>query len=118
MKTTEQQIIAKQDELIAWLVKYTKPESIRYDMFRKELAALKAQLKEQEGKPIYDENYLNDCIKRATPRLSKIKDVDEYLHEIKSGVNIKDELVVFLIWYQPDNEVAEDLIDKYLNNQP
>ena len=65
-----------------------------------------------------DENYLNDCIKRATPRLSKIKDVDEYLHEIKSGVNIKDELVAFLIWYQPDNEVAEDLIDKYLNNQP
>ena len=51
MKTIEQRIIAKQDELIAWLVKYTKPESIRYDKFHKDLADLKAQLKEQEEAP-------------------------------------------------------------------
>jgi len=30
-----------------------------------------------------DEEYLNDCIKRATPNLSKIKDVDKTLDEIR-----------------------------------
>jgi hypothetical protein len=29
------------------------------------------------------ENYLNDCIEKATPNLSKIKDVDKELVEIK-----------------------------------
>ena len=29
------------------------------------------------------ENYLNDCIEKATPNLSKIKDVDKELAEIK-----------------------------------
>ena len=29
------------------------------------------------------ENYLNDCIEKATPNLSKIKDVDKELAEIR-----------------------------------
>ena len=44
----EQQIIEKQDELIAWLVKYTEPESFRYNRFCDEIKDLKAQLKEQK----------------------------------------------------------------------
>ena len=30
-----------------------------------------------------DENYLNECIEKATPNLSKIKDVDKELDEIR-----------------------------------
>jgi len=38
---------------------------------------------EQESKPVYDENYLNECIEKATINLSKIKNVDKYLAEIR-----------------------------------
>jgi hypothetical protein len=31
----------------------------------------------------YNEDYLNECIAKATPRLSKIKDIDKHLDEIR-----------------------------------
>jgi hypothetical protein len=34
----------------------------------------------------YNEDYLNECIAKATPRLSKIKDVDKHLDEIRGVV--------------------------------
>jgi hypothetical protein len=37
----------------------------------------------QQEQPVYDEKYLNECIEKATPNLSKIKDVDIILDEIK-----------------------------------
>lgn len=33
--------------------------------------------------PVYDESYLNECIEKAKPNLSKIKDVDKELAEIR-----------------------------------
>jgi len=67
--------------------------------------------------PVYNENYLKECIKKAEPNLSKIKDVDKELADIRgeSNLDFKKKLLDFLIWYQPDNEVAEDIIDKYLS---
>jgi hypothetical protein len=38
---------------------------------------------------IYDESYLNECIEKATPGLSKIKDVDKCLDEIR-GIDEHD----------------------------
>lgn len=50
MKHTElmQAIIQKYEDLIRWLVKYSKPESIRYENYCKELSDLKKQLEECE----------------------------------------------------------------------
>lgn len=52
MKHTElmQAIIQKYEDLIRWLVKYSKPESIRYENYCKELSDLKKQLEECENK--------------------------------------------------------------------
>ena len=36
-----------------------------------------------EDYPVYDKEYLDECIKKATPGLSKIKDVDKTLDEIR-----------------------------------
>lgn len=62
-------------------------------------------------KPVYDENYLNDCIKRAKPNLSKIKDVDKHLDEIR-GIEpkkvIDDEQYV-------DRSIS---IDQYIDANP
>jgi len=70
--------------------------------------------------PVYNENYLKECIKKAEPNLSKIKDVDKELIDIRgeSNLDFKKKLLDFLIWYQPDNEVAEDIIDKYISGYP
>jgi hypothetical protein len=40
---------------------------------------------EKESEPS-NEDYLNECIAKATPRLSKIKDVDKHLDEIRGVV--------------------------------
>jgi len=53
------------DTLVSWLDWYLQPTE------------------EQESKPIYDEAYLNECIAKAMPNLSKIKDVDKELAEIR-----------------------------------
>ena len=36
-----------------------------------------------EIEKLYQQTYLNDCIEKATPNLSKIKDVDKELAEIR-----------------------------------
>lgn len=41
-----QAIIQKYEDLIRWLVKYSKPESIRYENYCNELSDLKKQLEE------------------------------------------------------------------------
>lgn len=52
-------IVQKQDELIDWLVKYTEPESFRYDRFCDQIKDLKQQLAECEEKK--QENNCNNC---------------------------------------------------------
>ena len=55
-----------------------------------------------ESKPIYDEAYLNECIAKAMPNLSKINDVDKHLAEIRgeqesiSDKNIEREVQEYL----------------------
>jgi hypothetical protein len=44
----------------------------------------------QEIKSGYAENYLNECIKKAEPNLSKIKDVDKELAEIRNSKTVLD----------------------------
>ena len=39
----------------------------------------------KEKIPVYDKKYLDECIKKATPGLSKIKDVDKTLDDIRGG---------------------------------
>ena len=46
-----------------------------------------------EDYPVYDENYLNECIKKAKPNLSKIKDVDKTLDEIRGIESDKDAII-------------------------
>ena len=36
-----------------------------------------------EKKPVFNREELNELIKRATPNLSKIKDVDEWIEELR-----------------------------------
>ena len=91
---------------------------------RREIAALEKQIEQDKlaekiantdymdtEKPVYDENYLNDCIKRAKPNLSKIKDVDKHLDEIR-GIEpkkvIDDEQYV-------DRSIS---IDQYIDANP
>lgn len=52
--------------------------------------------------PVYDEQYLDECIKKATPGLSKIKNVDKALDEIR-GIEPNDWDMILSKW---DNEVT------------
>jgi hypothetical protein len=105
MKTIQEQIIKKQDELIHKLqsmVDSGQDYDRNYHEIFIELFTLKSQLQEQKCHNIYDKvkesntpdkrtfeeaeqdkQYLNECIEKAEPNLSKIKDVDETLREIK-----------------------------------
>ena len=86
-------LIAKQKELIETF--YDKPNNpplvwfIQRDKLLLEIALLEKQIEEQEEKPFYDEDYLQECIEKATPNLSKIKDVDKQLDEIR-GIDVKE----------------------------
>ncbi len=72
------------------------------------LAAIDEIIKQEQ------DDYLNDCIKRATPHLSKIKDVDKFLDEIRgtepdkeiikalSGEKIEDVKTITSTDYPPD----------------
>lgn len=81
MKSTE--LIEKLEELIEHLKKAFQFQSWggieefhhRTQQLESEINALKAEQS--------DEEYLNECIKKATPGLSKIKDVDKELNEIR-----------------------------------
>ena len=95
MKTEELKnlIIEKQDEYITYLLRVVKSENILKDItirpryeYEEELDALKHQLKESELAPVENvSDYLNDCIEKAAPNLSKIEDVDKELAEIRGG---------------------------------
>jgi hypothetical protein len=54
---------------------------------------------EPEGEPKYDKDYLNECIEKATPNLSKIKDVDKEIAEIRGE--------------GPEEVTAEEVLSKY-----
>jgi len=86
-------LIAKQKELIETF--YDKPNNpplvwfIQRDKLLLEIALLEKQIEEQEEKPFYDEDYLQECITKAKTNLSKIVDVDKELDEIR-GVDVKE----------------------------
>ena len=70
----------KQKELIDYSFGFVKYIPYVIDLMN-EITELEKQTEEQ--KPVYDENYLNECIKKAKPNLLKIKDVDKELDEIR-----------------------------------
>ena len=83
----------KQKELIDYSFGFVKYIPYVIDLMN-EITELEKQVEEQEEnqeqKPIYDENYLNECIAKAKPNLSKIKDVDKALDEIRGISDITD----------------------------
>ena len=62
----------------------------------------KRSFEQAEQNPEFDKAYLDDCIEKATPNLSKIKDVDKDLAEIR-GV-------------KPESEMAEEILE-FLSNK-
>jgi hypothetical protein len=60
-------------------------------------------IEEQESKPEFNKAYLDECIEKAAPNLSKIKDVDKELAEIKDESQITDsDIEAYLIeHYKP-----------------
>jgi hypothetical protein len=86
---------------------------------------LESELKELESHLIleeqlkYDENYLNECIKKAKPNLSKIKDVDKTLNEIR-GIDPEEQIIKGSKAEQPEekgnwNGVCGDLKQHIIN---
>ena len=66
-----------------------------HDIFRdSQYASQKAQSKDEEQ--LYTREYLNECIEKATPNLSKIKDVDKELAEIRGEhpITVTDEMII------------------------
>jgi rRNA maturation endonuclease Nob1 len=74
----------KQKELIDYLKGFGK-----HIPYVKDLLAEISEL-DQETRPVYDEAYLNECIRKAKPNLSKIKDIDKALDEIRGVSEITD----------------------------
>ena len=73
------------------------------DWFRERLEKQAEEQEEnQDEKPKYDKAYLNECIKKAKPNLSKIKDIDKALDEIR-GV-------------EPSKVMDNDFIEKTQND--
>jgi hypothetical protein len=71
------------DDFIAWDTegKFNFSQKQIFEWFKEQL---EAEI-EQEPLSVYDENYLNECIEKATPNLSKITDVDKEIAEIRGG---------------------------------
>ena len=68
--------------------------------------------------PVYDEKYLDECIEKATPNLSKIKDVDKTLAEIRGdepelepSQDINE--IVLSPAYEEPELTAEEILDQY-----
>ena len=82
----------KQKELIDYSFGFVKYIPYVIDLMN-EITELEKQAEEQEEnqdeKPKYDKAYLNECIKKAKPNLSKIKDVDKYMDEIRGVEPVK-----------------------------
>ena len=91
---TKDKLIEKLKEIFKYLNDRANTVTLNWSYYvdlRNEITALEKQVEEQESKPIYDEAYLQECIKKATPRLSKIKDVDKELDEIRGIEEQKSE---------------------------
>jgi len=83
---TKDKLIEKLKEIFKYLNDRANTVTLNWSYYvdlRNEITALEKQVEEQESKPIYDEAYLNECIAKAMPNLSKIKDVDKELAEIR-----------------------------------
>jgi len=127
MKTKDQLIIEKQDELVDWLetecqssetadLSHSFAESLMIRLaeisyIESELAALK----EQPEKPVFNEQYLNKCIEKAMPNLSEIKDVDKDLNEIRGiepeiNIPLVREKIIELLKKKIQNLIVSDLI--------
>jgi hypothetical protein len=68
----------------------------------------------------YNEDYLNECIAKATPRLSKIKDVGKHLDEIRGVVpELSDEEITENLVAEPSLEPAmtKETFLKYANTK-
>lgn len=63
---------------------YNRPKIYGFKVgFSACISELQNRIGKKEDYPVYDEQYLKECIKKATPGLSKIKDVDKALDEIR-----------------------------------
>lgn len=63
------------EQIIKIFEKYEVVASVDYEVISDEI------------EKIFQQTYLNDCIEKATPNLSKIKDVDKELKEIRGYNN-------------------------------
>ncbi len=100
--------MSKQEEIIGKLKElkeHLNSNKWTYNRFcntcKKLVSEISALEKEIEQKPVYDENYLNECIEKAKPNLSKIKDVDKALDEIRGVEPLK---------------TAEEILEKVMKN--
>ena len=83
MKSAKDLLIEKQNELIEYSKGFVQYIPYVKDLLT-EIASLEEQIeKEIKDYPIFDKEYLNECIEKATPNLSKIKNVDKCLDEIR-----------------------------------
>ena len=84
-------IIEKQDELIIHIEGYFAyyiSHDDKHKLLKKVIVYLRQQLKESELAPVENvSDYLDDCIEKAAPNLSKIEDVDKELAEIRGEQN-------------------------------
>jgi len=79
---------------------------------------------EPQQPAVYDEAYLNECIEKAKPNLSKIADVDKALDEIRGiedrKIKLKEDLLKFLTYYNKLWDIDKvgktntEIIDFYL----
>jgi hypothetical protein len=93
----EKQILETIERVRGFKMNYPS-ELITKEQASKEIASLMEQ-KPDINTPFFgnsgvkiDENYLNECIEKATLRLSKIKDVDKELDEIRGVRDYKIEM--------------------------
>ncbi len=111
MKDLKDQLIKKLEELIAFYGKNISDYAVFLSIhhmgandedietgkrLRSEISALKKQMQVDINTPFfgnsgakYDETYLQECIAKAKPNLSKIKDVDKALDEIRGGYDLQ-----------------------------
>ena len=66
---------------------------INWIPMRLALKAMEEYAQQAQPDMKYDEKYLNECIKKAKPNLSKIKDVDKALDEIR-GIESDKDLII------------------------
>lgn len=101
MKTKEQLLIEKIRllENLVYNLTYRGERKERLNL-RKQLTSLTDQINEVKKKKQQPMEYLKECIEKATPNLSKIKDVDKELAEIRGE--------------QP--EITDEMISTYFSN--